>query len=100
MLLIARLIRLVATIVALIIIAGIVLFLLNANPHNAIVSDIHDAAKWLVGPFHNLFHFKKPKVTLTVNWGIAAVVYLVVGHFLASLLARSAGVGFGRRAVA
>jgi hypothetical protein len=100
MLLLARLIRAVASIVALIIVVGIVLVLLKANPTNVIVSDIHDAAQWLVGPFHNLFHIKKPRVNIAVNWGIAAVVYLVVGHFLASVLARSAGVGFRRRAVA
>lgn len=73
----------------LVIVVGGVLFLLSANPSNAIVRDIHDAASWLVGPFKNLFSFSgHPKATLAVNWGLAAIVYLVVGGFIASLIAR------------
>jgi hypothetical protein len=30
------------------------------------------------------------KVALAVNWGIAALVYLVVGHLIASLISRVA----------
>lgn len=98
MLLVARLIRTVTTVVVLVIVLGIVLWVLSANPQNAIVSDIHDAAQWLVGPFKNVFSIKDPKVNLAVNWGLAALVYAVVGHLLASLVARSGAVGrrFGR----
>jgi hypothetical protein len=84
----ARFIRSLAGLVALVIVAAIVLFLLGANPSNGIVKAIHDAGAWLVGPFKNLFSIHNAKVALAVNWGIAAFVYLVVGHFIASLLAR------------
>lgn len=94
----ARLIRTVAGLVALVIVLGILLFVLSANPHNAIVSDIHDAANWLVGPFRNIFSVKNAKLNLGLNWGLAALVYLLVGGFLASLVARSVarGRGYGR----
>jgi YGGT family len=94
----ARLIRTVTGLVALVIVLGILLFVLSANPHNAIVSDIHDAANWLVGPFRNVFSVKGPKLNLALNWGLATLVYLVVGGFLASLAARSTARGrrFGR----
>ena len=84
---VARLIRIVAGLVVAVIVAAIVLRLLSANPHNVIVSDIHDAGRWLVGPFANLFKIHDPKTALAVNWGVAAVVYLVVGHLLARLVA-------------
>jgi hypothetical protein len=85
----ARLVRTVVGVVVLVIVVGGVLFLLSANPSNAIVRDIHDAASWLVGPFKNLFSINgHPKATLAANWGLAAIVYLVVGGFIASLIAR------------
>jgi hypothetical protein len=81
----ARLVRLLVGIIVLIIVAGIVLVLLKANATNAIVSDVHDAARWLAGPFDGMFSFSDPKVALSVNWGIAAVVYLIVGGLIARL---------------
>jgi len=84
----ARLVRTLASLIALVIVAAIVLFLVGANPSNGIVSTIHDAGAWLVGPFKNLFSIHNAKLAMAVNWGLAALVYLVVGHFIASLLAR------------
>ena len=84
----ARLVRTVAGLIALLIVVAIVLFLVGANPANAVVRDIHDAAAWFVGPFKNLFSIHSAKLAMVVNWGLAAVVYVVVGGFIASLLAR------------
>ena len=86
----ARLVRLVAGIVALIIVVGIVLRLLSANPSNAIVKDIHDAGSFLVGPFKDVFSLKNPKANMAANWGLAAVVYVLVGSLIARLLMRLA----------
>ena len=85
---IARLIRTVAVAVAVVIVVGIILRVVSANPHNAIVSDIHDAGNWLVGPFHSVFSVKDSKLELGLNWGLAALVYVAVGHLLARLVAR------------
>jgi hypothetical protein len=84
----ARLVRTVAGLIALVIVAAIVLFVLGANPSNGIVSAIHDAGAWLAGPFKNLVSIHDAKLAMAVNWGLAALVYLVVGHLIASLLAR------------
>lgn len=84
----ARFVRSLAGLVALVIVVAIVLFVLGANPGNGIVKAIHDAGAWLAGPFKNLFSIHNAKVAMAVNWGIAAVVYLIVGHLIASLLAR------------
>jgi hypothetical protein len=90
MLAIARLVRLITWCVVLVIVAGIVLRLLSANQGNVIVRDIHDAGAWLVGPFKNVFSLKHAKANLAANWGLAAVVYLIVGSVIASLIARLA----------
>ncbi len=90
LLLLARLVRLVAGVLALIIVAGILLIVLDANAGNSIVSSIHDAANSLVGPFDGIFTPSDPKVKIAINWGIAAAVYLVVGAIIASILARAA----------
>jgi hypothetical protein len=84
----ARFIRALAIAVAALIVIAIVLRLLSANPHNVVVSDIHDAGQWLVGPFKSVFSVKGAKLNMALNWGLAAVVYLVVGTLIASLLAR------------
>ena len=84
----ARLVRTLVSLIALVIVAAIVLFLVGANPSNGIVSAVHDAAAWLVGPFKNLFSIHNAKLALAVNWGLAALVYLIVGGLIASLLVR------------
>jgi hypothetical protein len=82
----ARVVGLIVGIIVLIIVAGIVLVLLKANPTNTIVSDVLDAARWLASPFDGLFSFHNARVALAVNWGVAAVVYLIVGGLIARLL--------------
>lgn len=98
MLAIARLVRLVATIVVLIIVAAIVLRVAGANPANVIVHDVHRAGSMLAGPFKSVFAIHDPKLSMAVNWGLAAVVYLLVGGLIARLIARMAprGVRPGR----
>lgn len=85
---VARVVRIVASVAVLIIVVGILLVVLEANPTNSIASAIHDAARWLVGPFDGLFSFDSAKVALAVNWGIAAVVYLAVASLIVRLLRR------------
>jgi hypothetical protein len=92
----ARLIRFAAGIVAAIIVAGILLIVLEANPANDIVSAVHDAAQALVGPFDGMFELDDPKAAVAVNWGIAAVVYLIIGAVIARIIA-SIGVAGLRR---
>jgi hypothetical protein len=85
---IARVITAAASVVAAIIVAAIVLHLLNANPSNDIVDAIHQAGSWLTTPFHNLFSPNDGDLRMTLNWGIAAAVYLVVARILARVIVR------------
>ena len=106
MLMLARLVRFITAAVVLVIVVGIVLKLLEANASNDVVSVIYDIAGWLVTPFKGLFSLDPAKAQTAVNWGIAALVYGLVGFFIASLLARAGlagrdrGVGRRRRDVA
>lgn len=84
---VSRAISIVTTVVVLLIVAGILLVVLEANPDNGLVSLVTDVAETLVGPFERLFTLDERKTEVAVNWGIAAVVYLLVGRLLASLAA-------------
>jgi hypothetical protein len=82
----ARIVQLAVSIVVAIIVAGILLVVLKANPANSIVSEIHSWARWLAGPFDGMFSFHSANTAIAVNWGIAAVVYLFVGVVIVRLL--------------
>ena len=84
----ARVVNLVAVVVAGIIVVGILLVVLEANKSNQVVETVLDAARFLVGPFKNVFSLDSHKATTAVNWGIAAALYLVVGGLIARLLRR------------
>ena len=85
----ARIVQFVVAIVVLIIVAGILLVVLDANASNSIVSEVHDWARWLAGPFDGMFSFHSADDAIAVNWGIAAGVYLIIGVLIARLVGRS-----------
>ena len=87
MFLLARIVRLVTALVVGFIVVGIVLHLLGANGGNAVVSLIYDVAGWLVTPFKGIFSLDGEKARIAANWGLAAVVYGVVGSLIGRLLA-------------
>ncbi|MEU8438397.1 hypothetical protein AB0F18_36980 [Streptomyces sp. NPDC029216] len=84
----ARLIALAADVLALVIVVWIVMYLLDANRSNAVVEWFHDAATWLSGWSYDLFTFSREWLQVVVGYGVAAVVYLLIGHALARVLTR------------
>jgi len=89
----ARVVRLAALLVALVIGAAIVLRVLGANSTNSVVSAIHDAGKALVGPFDGMFRLRHATAAMAVNWGIALLIYLIAGSLIASYVRRMAVAG-------
>jgi hypothetical protein len=71
-----------------VLLVGILLVLLGANEQNDIVGAVVDAARWLAGPFANMFELDSRKTEVAVNWGIAAVAYLVISSLIARVLVR------------
>ena len=85
---IARIVSLITSIVVGLILIGIVLVVLEANRDNAIVDALLDAAGWLATPFENVFSMDGRKERIAVNYGLAALVYAIVGGLIARLLRR------------
>jgi hypothetical protein len=72
--------------VALIVTAGILLFVFDANAGNTVVSHVERWSSTLTTPFHNLFMPHSLKANVAINWGIAAAAYLLAGGIIRRLL--------------
>ncbi|HXD53429.1 MAG TPA: hypothetical protein VN618_01620 [Solirubrobacteraceae bacterium] len=96
----ARLVMMLATLIAVLIALAIVLRDVDANASNSIVKGIHEGANFFAGAFTGLIRFGgHPKRAITVDWGIALLVYLLVGAFVSRLIASvgRGGLRFGQR---
>ena len=85
---VARIVRLITSIVVGLLLLAIVLVLLEANRDNAIVEALLDAGAWLAEPFDNVFSMDSRKERIAVNYGLAALVYGIAGALIARLLRR------------
>lgn len=84
----ARLGALVATaalIVALIIGAAILLMVYAPHTTGSAVHWVKNAGSWLTSPFHNIVNARGDR-HIWLNWGIAAVIYLIVGMAIARVM--------------
>jgi hypothetical protein len=84
----ARLVMLITTAIVVLIVVAILLVVLGANESNSIVQAIQDAANFFVGPFESIFNMSNRKAEVAVNYGLAALVYFIVGSLIARLLRR------------
>lgn len=83
-----RFVLLVAAVIAVIIVLHIVFVLIGANTGNTIVSTDANWAYHLAAWFRGLFTPKDYKLSVFLNYGLAALFYLVVGRILASAVER------------
>jgi hypothetical protein len=84
----ADLVRVLAMIICVLLALHIAFVVFSANQDNAIVRTVNDWADWFAWRFRDMFVPKDERVGVLVNYGIAAVVYLVAGRVLASLIRR------------
>jgi hypothetical protein len=84
----AAVVAIVADVMALIIGLWILMYLLDANRANDLVAFVQDAAHWLAGWSYDLFTFDAAWARVVAGYGLAAVVYLFVGHAVAGRLRR------------
>jgi hypothetical protein len=82
----ANVISTITMIIVAIIVIAIVLVLLKANQNNMIVDWFVDAGTWLTTPFHGIFSPSNPRQADLLNWGLAAIVYALIGGFIARLV--------------
>jgi len=81
--LVASIVWLAAVICAAVLALGALFTALDqANESNEIVSWVLDRGRDLVGPFSDVFRLETAKNTLLVNWGIAALAYLIAGKVI------------------
>lgn len=83
---ISRLIWAAGWTAALILLAGMLVTWIEANPANALVGGILDMGTWLATPFHDLFRDTDPQRRLYLNWGVAAAAYYVLGRVVSWLV--------------
>lgn len=79
----------IAAIIAGIIVVGILLVLVDANQRNMLVDLVLDVGRFFTRPFRDLLPQDDPKQNVLVNWGIAALAYLIVGAIIARIVRRS-----------
>ncbi|MER5253812.1 hypothetical protein [Streptomyces sp. NPDC002855] len=84
----ARVVVIVADVMAIILGLWILMYLLDANRANGLVQFIHDVARWLAGWSHDLFTFDEAWARVVCGYGLAALVYVFVGHAIAGRLRR------------
>lgn len=89
----AAVVRWVCLIFALILVLHIVFHIAEANKDNGIVQFVSGWADGLTLGFGDLFQPEDDKLEILVNYGIAAVVWLVISSVGASLIRRVGGVG-------
>jgi len=85
---VARVVRLITSVIVGLIVVGILLVLLEANRDNAIVDWLVGAGDFLSRPFHGIFTPDGRKAQVAVNWGLAAAVYAIAGGLIARMLRR------------
>src|SRR4051794_14100716 len=84
----SRIVFAIGSLIARVLVTHIVLDLLNANPANGFVAFIAKWAGYLAVWFKDLFPPANQSLRVILNYGIAAVFWLLVAALLARLLRR------------
>jgi len=85
---IATAVVILSVVIAVILALHIVFEVFDANEKNSIVEFVNGWATDLAYGFKDLFVPKDAAIRVTVNYGLAAVVYLVAGRILAGIIRR------------
>ncbi|GGY19864.1 hypothetical protein [Streptomyces djakartensis] len=67
----------------------ILLFLLEANQANVFVEFVRGAADWLAWWSQDIFTMDTEGLRVILNYGLPAVMYLLIGHGIAARLNRA-----------
>lgn len=73
----------IAGVIAAFIVVAIILILLNANEGNMIINAVVEVGRFFSRPFHAMFPQTDGERDVLINWGIAALAYLLVGGVIA-----------------
>ena len=85
---IATIVRIVGLVIVALLVGHIVLTLLDANPQNFLTEFVSNwAAQFNLG-LGDLFTPEQPKMAVTLNYGVAAILWLLVTTVVIRLLRR------------
>lgn len=84
----ARIVAVIADTAALILGVWILLYLMDANQGNDLVGWVHHTANWLSGWSHDIFTPDEGWLRVLLNYGVAALAYLFLGHLAAGRIRR------------
>ena len=82
----ARIVLIVALTIAAFIVMSILLILLDANEGNVIINAIIEVGRFFSTPFHEMFPQSSEDRSVLINWGIGAIVYVLIGGFVIRFL--------------
>ena len=85
---ITRFISAAFAVIAIILVAHIILFSADASTTSTMVKDVGDVAAKLAWGFKSLFSFDSAKLTVFVDYGLAALAYLLVGGVVVRVFRR------------
>lgn len=88
--LLATIVRVVASVIAALIVIHAVFVLFEANPDNVLVDFTTTWRDTLGGFTKNLFTPSDPKIAEAINDGVAALIWVVVGSLVSKLIVRLA----------
>ena len=86
----ARAVSTIFGIIAFILALHIVFVLTEANTGNPIVHAVQEMANFLAYLFKDIFTLDDAKLQAVLNYGLAAVVYLIIGGLIGGLIDRTA----------
>lgn len=84
----ANLIHTIVTVIAGLFILHMLFVVLDANEGNSFVSFVYSAAKVFVLGFGDVFTPRDATVGVVLNYGFAALIYIVIGQLVIKLLRR------------
>jgi hypothetical protein len=85
---VAGVVRWIGLVFALVLAIHVLLAMGNANPANGITQFFATTADWFVLAFKNLFTPESAKLRVLVNYGLAALFWLVASAVLSRLIRR------------
>lgn len=88
---VASIVRWIGLIFAALLVIHVIFTVGSANPDNSIVSFVRSWADGLALGFGDLFTPSDEKLRVLVNYGIAAIFWLVVSAILAKIIRRAGG---------
>jgi hypothetical protein len=86
--LLATVLNWIGMLIVAILVVHIVLTLLEANPANGLTAGIADLATYFNLGLDNLFLPAEPKLAVTLNYGTAALVWLIITAVVTRLVRR------------